>query len=182
MNWSKDAELVAYIVPFLSPPRVLCSSSFIFTLSSHLLKNSPSVLSCAVPDGSLRSFTSKDVFVQFACLQRFLPASDKGLEICCCRPASVIHWAVRLIKTTEIWWGHIWRSYRMHQLIKGQAGITYPSYVTWHKSRPRSVFYNLPVEPFCLTHAHVAQSASICTASCCEPCFASCFLSSHLWA
>lgn len=188
MNWSKDARLVArfhsvvYIVPFLSPHLVLCSLSFIFTPSIHILKNSPCVLSCAVPNGSLRSFTSKDVFVPFSCLQRCGPRQTKAWKYA----AVALH-----LWFTECWgWSKRQRSGEATSdevpgcisFIKGQAGITYPSHVTWHKSCPRPVYFvhfllffviiytafthllpascsvyllinlNLPVEPVCLTH------------------------------
>lgn len=74
--------------------------SFMFIPSIPLLSNSPTVFSLSLCDrGSLRSFTSKDVFVP-----PLLPSKDVSLcqTGACKRPVSVIHRAVRLIKTTAI--------------------------------------------------------------------------------
>lgn len=88
------------LIPFSCQPRVfsISPSCFMFPVLSLIFTLSTPLLSLSYSQGSLWSFTSKDVFVPLFCLQR-CGLRQTGAWNC---PASLIHWTVTLIKTTEI--------------------------------------------------------------------------------
>lgn len=109
-----------YFIPFMSPLFVSCSLwSLSYSPSSYRFSVSPPLFSpLSDSDRSLTSFASKDVCSPLSS-SKMWPESDGGLETLCCCPASVIHRAVTLMKTTEIWRGGIRQCRRMHQLMQG---------------------------------------------------------------
>ncbi len=128
--WSKDARpslpdptLLSTLNPFCLPLLFYVPVlSFIFTLSIPLLSS--------LSDGSLRSFTSKDVFVPLFCLQRCGLRQTGGL---CLWFTEQWGWSKRQ-RFGEATSGDVDRCI---SIILGQTEFTRPSNMAWSPKRSR---------------------------------------------